>query len=424
MLGAADDPESLLAQQLTYWRSALAELPEELTVPADRARPASPSYHGEVLATRIGPELHGRLSEFARGSEATLFMVVQAALAALLSRLTGSTDVPLGTPVAGRTDRELEDLVGFFVNTLVLRTDLSGAPSFRELVARVRESDLEAFAHQDLPFERLVEDLNPTRSLARHPLFQVMLVLQNSPETAADFPGLTVETEVIDLDVAKFDLIVELAEGAAGDGISLLMKYATDLLDRESVVALTDRLLRLIEAALTEPDLPVGKLDLLSAAERRTLALDWAGAPSRVSPERTVHELFAEQAALAPDATALIFGDERVSYRELDERSTRLAHHLVAEGLRRGDVAGIYLERSVELVTAVLAVLKAGGTYTMLDPEFPVERINSLLTNTRLVVTRAALAGRLAADEILIEPAALQSATPCRRSPGRWTRPA
>ncbi|MFJ9517237.1 amino acid adenylation domain-containing protein [Kitasatospora sp. NPDC101801] len=412
LLGSADDPESLLSQQLAFWRSALAELPEELTVPADRARPGSPSYHGEVLATRIGPELQARINEFARSGEATLFMVVQAALAALLSRLTGSTDVPLGTPVAGRTDRELEDLVGFFVNTLVLRTDLSGAPSFRELVARVRESDLEAYAHQDLPFERLVEELNPTRSLARHPLFQVMLVLQNSPGSAADFPGLTVETEVVDLDVAKFDLIVELAEGPAGEGISLLMKYATDLLDRDSVVTLTDRLLRLIEAALTEPDLPVGQLDLLSAAERRTLALDWAGAPARVPVERTVHELFAEQAALAPDATALVFGDERVSYRELDERSTQLAHHLIAEGLQRGDVAGIHLERSVHLVTAVLAVLKAGGTYTMLDPEFPVERINSLLPTTRLVVTRAALAGRLAADEILIEPAALHPITP------------
>ncbi|WP_457027864.1 amino acid adenylation domain-containing protein [Kitasatospora sp. P5_F3] len=412
LLGSADDPESLLAQQLTYWRSALAELPEELTVPADRARPASPSYHGDVLATRIGPELHGRLAEFARGSEATLFMVVQAALSALLSRLTGSTDVPLGTPVAGRTDRELEDLVGFFVNTLVLRTDLSGAPSFRELVARVRASDLEAFAHQDLPFERLVEELNPTRSLARHPLFQVMLVLQNSPEAAADFPGLTVDTEVIDLDVAKFDLIVELAEGSAGEGISLLMKYATDLLDRESVVALTDRLLRLLDAALAAPDLPVGQLDLLSAAERQTLESDWAGAPSRVSAERTVHELFAEQASRTPDATALVFGDERVSYRELNERSTQLAHHLVAAGLQRGDVAGIYLERSSQLVTTVLAVLKAGGAYTMLDPEFPVERINSLVASTRLVVTRAALAGRLAADEILIEPAGLFPATP------------
>ncbi|MER5866501.1 amino acid adenylation domain-containing protein [Kitasatospora sp. NPDC002040] len=411
LLGAADDPDSLTARQLAFWRETLAGLPEELTVPTDRVRPASPSYRGEVLATRIGAELSARLAEFARGSEATLFMVVQAALAALLSRLTGSTDVPLGTPVAGRTDQDLEELVGFFVNTLVLRTDLSGAPSFRELVARVRAADLDAFAHQDLPFERLVEELNPARSLARHPLFQVMLVLQNSPELPADFPGLTAETEVIDLDVAKFDLIVELAEGPAGEGIGVLMKYATDLLDRESVAALTERLFRLIEAALAEPDLPVGRLDLLSAAERRTLALEWAGAPARVPTERTVHELFAEQADRAPDATALVFGDQRVSYRELNERSTQLAHHLVAEGLRRGDVAGIYLERSVQLVVAVLAVLKAGGTYTVLDPEFPVERLNSLLTHTRRVVTRAALAGRLTADEILIEPAAQHPAT-------------
>ncbi|BFV55961.1 hypothetical protein KCMC57_up10650 [Kitasatospora sp. CMC57] len=405
LLGSADDQDSLLSRQLDHWRSALAELPEELTVPGDRARPATPSYRGEVLATRIGPELSARLTEFARGSEATLFMVVQAALATLLSRLTGSTDVPMGTPVAGRTDQELEDLVGFFVNTLVLRTDLSGDPTFRELVGRVRAADLDAFANQDLPFERIVEELNPTRVLGRHPLFQVMLVLQNSPSLPADFPGLTAEAEVVELDVAKFDLIVELAEGPAGEGIGVLMKYATDLLDRDSVIALTDRLLRLLEAALAAPDLPVGRLDLLSAAERRTLTLDWAGAPSRISAERTVHGLFAEQAGRTPDSTALVLGEERLTYRELEESSNRLAHHLVAAGLRRGDVAGIHLERGIELVTGILAVLKAGAAYTMLDPEFPAERLNALLARTgaRLVVTRSALAGRLAADEVLTD---------------------
>ncbi|MGW2395272.1 amino acid adenylation domain-containing protein [Kitasatospora sp. NPDC001664] len=401
LLGGAEDPESLLATQLAHWRRALADLPEELTLPADRPRPASPSFHGQVLTTRIDGQLRDRIQEFARSNDATLFMVVQAALAALLSRLTGATDVPLGTPVAGRTDSALEDLVGFFVNTLVLRTDLSRDPGFRELVARVRDADLDAYAHQDLPFERLVEELNPARSLARHPLFQVMLVLQNSPDARPDFAGLAAEAEVIDLDVAKFDLIVELAEDA--EGIGVLLKYATDLLDRATVETFGERLLRLVEAALTGPELPVGQLDLLSAEERGILAGRWSGGPSTVDPEHTVHGVFAEQAAARPTATALVFGEHTVSYRELDELSNRLAHHLRASGVRPGEVLGIHLERSPELVTAVLAVLKAGAAYTVLDPEFPVERLNTLAASTDRILTRAALADRIDAPQLLVE---------------------
>ncbi|MFJ8042103.1 amino acid adenylation domain-containing protein [Kitasatospora sp. NPDC096147] len=409
LLGEADDPESLLSRQLAHWREALADLPEELTVPADRPRPASPSHHGQVLTTRIDGALRDRLKDFARRHDATLFMVVQAALATLLSRLTGATDVPLGTPVAGRTDSELEELVGFFVNTLVLRTDLSGEPGFRELLARVRDADLDAYAHQDLPFERLVEELNPARSLARHPLFQVMLVLQNSPDARPDFAGLTAEAEVIDLDVAKFDLIVELAEDA--EGIGVLLKYATDLLDRATVETLGERLLRLVEAALSDPELPVGQLDLLSAEERVTLTTGWSGGPSTVDPERTVHGVFADRAAERPDATALVFGGRTVSYRELDEESNRLAHHLLAGGVRRGEVVGIHLERTPDLVTAVLAVLKAGAAYTVLDPEFPVERLNALAGSTNRILTRAALADRIDAPQLLVEGAAGQPAT-------------
>ncbi|WP_235502933.1 condensation domain-containing protein, partial [Kitasatospora sp. Root187] len=401
LLGSADDPDSLLSQQLAFWRQALADLPEEIALPADRSRPALPTNQGQVTTARLGEGLHRRLLAFARENNATLFMVMQAALAGLLTRLGAGTDIPLGTPTAGRTDDALEELVGFFVNTLVLRTDLSGDPSFRQLVARVKEADLDAYAHQDVPFERLVEELNPVRTLSRHPLFQVMLVVQNNAEAKLRLPGLDTEIAPVTTDTAKFDLTLGFTETFGPDrepaGIRAMAEYATDLFDRSSVEVILDRLVRLLEGQLTEPDVPVGRLEILSGDERQALLVDWNDTAMEFPADRCVHELFEQQAARQPDATALVFGEDRVSYRELNERSTQLAHHLIAGGFRRGDVAGIYLERSVQLVTAVLAVLKAGGTYTMLDPDFPVERISTVLTHTdaRLLLTVEELSGRL-----------------------------
>ncbi|MFK0101863.1 amino acid adenylation domain-containing protein [Streptomyces sp. NPDC091040] len=400
LLGSADQPESLLSRQLDFWREALAGLPEELELPLDRPRPAAPSYHGEVLTHRIEPELHDRLAEFARNHDATLFMVVQAALAGLLSRLGAGTDIPLGTPVAGRTDEALDDLVGFFVNTLVLRTDVSGDPGFRELLGRVRDFDLDAYAHQDLPFERLVEELNPDRSLSRHPLFQVLLLLQNNAASRPDFPGLHAEVEVIDLDVAKFDLIVELAErhsaDGAPDGIGVTMKYATDVLDRETVAALTERLFAFMAAALDRPEVPLGRLEVLSADERRALLGSWNGRSEEYPADSALHELFERQARRTPASTALVFGERRVDYAELEERANRLGHHLVRSGVRRGDVVGVHLERGIDMVVALLAVLKAGGAYTVLDPDFPAERVARLVdrVGARLVLSRATADGR------------------------------
>ncbi|MEV5974551.1 condensation domain-containing protein, partial [Streptomyces sp. NPDC051921] len=411
LLGAADDPESTVRRQLDHWRTALDGLPDELPLVFDRPRPASPSYRGGVLRASLDADLHRRITAFGRESRATVFMVVQAALSGLLARLGAGTDVPLGTPVAGRTDEALDDLVGFFVNTLVLRSDVSGDPTFRELVARVRVTDLQAYAHADVPFERLVEELNPPRSLARHPLFQIMLLLQSHEPPALQLPGLTsTATEVVELDVAKFDLTVELAEtfGPGGEpaGISVLLKYATDLFDRPTVERLMERLTRVLTQALAAPDLPVGSWDVLSAEERTTLLAQWAGGEARFPAESCVHEVFARQAAATPDAPALVSGGARIPYGELEARSNRLARHLLAAGVTRGDVVGVYLPRSVDLVVAVLGVLKAGGAYTVLDPEFPVERVSSVLGQTggRLVVTESALAGRLAGfDELVLD---------------------
>ncbi|MFJ9577474.1 amino acid adenylation domain-containing protein [Streptomyces sp. NPDC101191] len=427
LLGAADDPESTVRRQLDHWRTALDGLPDELPLVFDRPRPSSASYRGGVLRASFDAELHRRITAFGRESRATVFMVVQAALSGLLTRLGAGTDIPLGTPVAGRTDEALDDLVGFFVNTLVLRSDVSGDPTFRELVARVRTADLEAYAHADVPFERLVEELNPPRSLARHPLFQIMLLLQSHEPPALQLPGITsAATEVVELDVAKFDLTVELAETFGPDGepagVSVLLKYAADLFDRPTVERLMERLTRVLTQALAAPDLPVGGWDVLSAGERTTLLAEWAGGEERFPDGSCVHEVFARQAAATPDAVALVFDRARIPYGELEARSNRLARHLLASGVTRGDVVGVYLPRSVDLVVAVLGVLKAGGAYTMLDPEFPVERVSAVLGQTggRLVITESALSGRLTGyDELVLDRdadtiAALDSSAPER----------
>ncbi|MFE7581236.1 amino acid adenylation domain-containing protein [Streptomyces gardneri] len=405
LLGDPADADSLLARQTAHWRQALAGLGDELVLPTDRPRPLQPSHEGGVVPVDLPAELHGRLLDLARRSDSTLFMVVQAGLAALLTRLGAGTDVPLGTPVAGRSDEALDDLVGFFANTLVLRTDTSGDPTFRELVARVRETDLAAYAHQDVPFERLVEELNPVRSAARHPLFQVMLVLQNNAVATPLLSGLDlVGQEVLSLDVAKFDLTFDVTEAyddtGRPTGIRGSAQYAVDLFDRGSVEALVARLVRLLEAAVAEPDVRIGDLDVLAVDERRTLLGEWTATAGTDPYMVCVHELFEERAAVSPGSTALAFGDVGVSYGELERDANRLARYLVGRGVRRGDTVGVLLEREPQLIVAVLAVLKAGAAYTLLDPGFPVERLRDVVgrAGLSLVVTAGVLGDGLGSE--------------------------
>ncbi|MCA1682211.1 MAG: condensation domain-containing protein, partial [Actinobacteria bacterium] len=269
LLGDEADPDSVISAQLAYWTAALAGLPEQLELPTDRVRPAVVTQGGNTVVFRVGPELHRGLVELAGGQRVSLFMVIQAGLAVLLTRLGAGTDIPIGAPIAGRTDDALDELVGFFVNTLVLRTDTSGDPSFAELLARVRETDLAAYAHQDLPFERLVEVLNPARSLSRHPLFQVMLAVQNTPHTdlSLELPGLVTHLEPVDLGVAKFDLSVSLEERRGRDGtpqgIDGVVDYRTDLFDRATVESMLARWVRLWEAVVADPDQPIGRIEIL-----------------------------------------------------------------------------------------------------------------------------------------------------------------
>ncbi|MEV4561064.1 amino acid adenylation domain-containing protein, partial [Kitasatospora sp. NPDC049285] len=401
VLGAEDDPESVASRQLAYWREALAGLPEVLELPADRQRPAVASYEGDRLPWHLDGETHEAVTALAREAGASVFMVLQAALATLFTRLGAGTDIPLGTAVAGRTDEALDELVGFFVNTLVLRTDTSGNPSFRELVKRVREHDLSAYAHQDVPFERLVEVLNPERSLARHPLFQTMLLLQNAAEPDLDLPGITPSLEGISGALAKFDLTFDLhetfdAEGRPA-GIAGEIEYAQDLFDPESVTALCARFATVLARLAADPDRTVDDVDLLDAAERALVVESWGRGAAAAQSSVGVVGLLEAQAARSPETVAVVCGWEQVTYRELAERADRLARVLVASGVGADGLVAVALSRSVDLVVALWAVLKAGAGYVPVDPALPADRISYILDDARpaCVVTTAALSGEL-----------------------------
>ena len=400
VLGAEEDNESAIARQLAFWTDALKDLPDQIELPSDRVRPAVASHRGERVSFTLPAELHESLVSLARDSGASLFMVLQAGLAALLTRLGGGHDIPIGSPIAGRTDSALDELVGFFVNTLVLRTDTSGNPSLRELIARVRATNLAAYGHQELPFERLVEVINPARSLARHPLFQVMLVLQNTAKLGLELAGLSTSFEPVASASAKFDLSLSLAEQRGADGspagIAGSLEYATDLFDRPSVEAMASRFVRLLEAATADPEQTIGALDILSSNERHTILYDWNDTAHAV-PCATLPELFAAQVAKTPDATAVAFADERLTYRELDARSSQLAHHLRAIGIGPEVVVGLCVERSPEMIVALLGILKAGGAYLPLDPDYPPERLAFMLDDARapVLLTHSTLLDRL-----------------------------
>ncbi|MFJ9545779.1 non-ribosomal peptide synthetase [Streptomyces erythrochromogenes] len=386
LLGDENDPGSVLSRQLDHWRGVLAGLPEELELPTDRPRPPAPTGAADAVPFGYGPDLHAALAGLARQHRATLFSVLQAGLAALFTRLGAGTDIPLGTGVAGRSDEALNDLVGFFVNTLVLRTDTSGDPSFTELLRRARESQLDAFAHQDVPFERLVEEVNPARSLGRHPLFQTLLVLQNHEEgELGGLPGLQTQPEELGLRVAKFDLNIGITERHTPDGapagLTGSVEYAADLYDRATVATLFERLGLLLAAAAADPEAPIGTLDILTPEERVRLRDEW-NATDAPLPAGSLPELFEAQAARTPDAVALAHDGGTVSYAELDTRANRLAHHLTACGVRPESPVALLMERSVDLVVATLAVLKAGGCYVPMHASLPPERMAALLADT------------------------------------------
>ncbi|HEX7239342.1 MAG TPA: amino acid adenylation domain-containing protein, partial [Longimicrobiaceae bacterium] len=412
-----------LDRQLAFWRERLAGAPAELELPTDRPRPAVQSHRGGAHPFTVPADVTRGLKALARAEGATLFMTLLAAWQTLLARYAGQDDVVVGTPVAGRTQPETEGLIGFFVNTLALRTDLSGAPSLRALLGRVREATLEAYAHQDLPFERLVDALGVARELGRDPVFQVVLVLQNAPGGAVELPGLELRLEGAETGTAKFDLT--LAMGESGDGLEAALEYATELFDAATVERMAARFGVLLAAAAADPDRSVADLPLLDGAERAQLEA-WSTVEASPAPRRCVHELFAGQARRTPDRVALVYQDERLTYAGLDRRADRLAHRLIRLGVGPDVRAGIFAERSPEMVVGMLAVLKAGGAYVPVDPAYPAERVAYMLRDAgvRVVLTQERLLDRLPdhpAETVLLD--APDGDTPAEGPPATGVTP-
>ncbi|MFE5719615.1 amino acid adenylation domain-containing protein [Streptomyces erythrochromogenes] len=396
VLGDVEDAGSLTARQSAFWKQALEGAPDELRLPADRPRPAESSNRGGVVRFGIDSDLGQQVKTLAADLGVTPFMVYQAAVATLLTRLGAGDDIPLGTPVAGRSEEQLDGLVGFFVNTLVLRTDTSGDPSFKALLGRVRDTAVSAFEHQDLPFERLVEILNPPRSTARHPLFQVMVVHQAGTASQLPVPGLRTRPEVVATTTSTFDLSLTFIEGFdPGEGAGAVggfAEYSADLFDPGTVEQLTRRLVALLAAAVARPELPLSRHDLLTAAEHEVLL----ALPDPTPAAPPLHEAFARQARETPDAVALVLGDrsgarERLTYAELDARAGRIAALVRANGAVPERLVALALPRH-EMVPALLGVLRAGAAFLPLDPNYPVERLARTLDDARpvcLLTTRA-----------------------------------
>ncbi|WP_024800499.1 non-ribosomal peptide synthetase [Nocardia sp. BMG51109] len=385
VLGDEGDPDSIASAQLAYWRSALAELPDRLDLPADRPRPALASGRGGQYSFEVDAGTHAGLTDLGLSSGASLFMVVHAAFAVLLARLSATGDIAIGTPVAGRGDRELDALVGMFVNTLVLRTPVDPGEPFADLLARVREADLGAFSHAELPFERLVEVLDPVRSQAHHPLFQVALFFQNMDKPRLELPGLTAAPVEYDGAIAKFDLqltIVPHVEQNSPRGMSAQFTYATDLFDEATVAGFADRLTELLEAVATDPARPVGDIELLRPAERTRILREWNETGCAIEPESLL-DGYRRAVDRSPDAVAVAFEDITLTYAEFDARVNRLARLLISRGVGPEVLVALAIRRSADLVVAMYGVIAAGGAYVPLDPDHPAERIAHILDTAR-----------------------------------------
>ncbi|WP_030420322.1 amino acid adenylation domain-containing protein [Streptomyces sp. NRRL F-5065] len=403
-LGTPAEPTPLATAQLEHFKRALAGLPDQLGLPTDRPRPPVAGTAGDTVPFALGAQAHTALVRLARATGASVFMTVQAGLAALLTRHGCGTDIPLGTPVAGRDDDATAALVGFFTNTLVLRTDTSGDPTFRELLERVRSATLAAFEHDALPFDHLVEALNPPRSLARHPLFQTMLAWQSVPDTAFPLaPGTTARMSTMTTGTAKFDLTLNAGE-LTGGGIGGFLEFRTDLFDRSTAQALADRLTRLLTAAAEAPDTPLGLLPLLGEDERRRALVDGnrQPLPAPLPAPATLADRYEESARRHSARTAVSHEGDTLTYAELSKRAHRLARLLAGRGIGPGAVVALALPRSADLVTGLLAVSLAGAAYLPLDPDYPADRLAYMLDDARpaAVVTDTATAPRLPAHDL------------------------
>ncbi|WP_344646464.1 amino acid adenylation domain-containing protein, partial [Streptomyces durmitorensis] len=381
LLGQEEDPKSLATAQLEYWRTELAGVPQPLRLPLDRPRPPAASHRGDTVEFTLEPDVHARLQELASAQGATVPMVLQSALAVLLHLMGGGDDLTIGAPIAGRTDEQLADLVGFFVNTWVLRADLSDNPSFESLVRQVRDKAVSAYDHQDVPFERLVEALNPERSTACHPLFQVMFAWQGNGRENIELRGHQAQFTPVATPTAKFDLLFSMSEGS-GHEISGEIEYATDLFDPSTVEALAARLVRIVRQLAAEPGLRIGAVDVLEAGERERLLHEFNDTAAD-TPALTVPGLFERQASATPDAPAVVCGEVTLTYAELNARANRLARALVRHGAGPEQLVALALPRSADLIVGLLGIWKSGAGHLPVDPRYPSRRLGHVLADAR-----------------------------------------
>ncbi|MCB8765707.1 amino acid adenylation domain-containing protein [Planktothrix agardhii 1029] len=374
----------VLQTQLNYWRNQLADAPALLSLPTDHPRPAVQSFVGAYQEFSLSPALSQALTELSRKQGVTLFMTLLAAFDALLYRYTGSSDILVGTPIANRNRGEIEGLIGFFVNTLVLRTDLADNPSFSQLLTRVREVAMDAYAHQDLPFEMLVEALQPERDLSHTPLFQVAFVLQNTPKSEIEMTGLKVTDLPLENTTAKFDLTLAMVH--TDNALKGVWEYNTDLFDSGTIERLAGHFVNLLAGIVANPQAQISQLPLLTEVEQQQLLIEWNNTQVDYPQIKCIHQLFEEQAERTPDAIAVVFENQQLTYAELNGRANQLAHYLQSLGVVADQLVAICVERSLEMIVGLLAILKAGAAYLPIDSDYPQERISFMFQDTQVKI--------------------------------------
>ncbi|BAY25366.1 amino acid adenylation [Calothrix sp. NIES-2100] len=375
----------VLERQLAYWQKQLAGVSGVLELPTDKPRPPVQSFRGGIGRFQLDRDLTQRLKQLSQESDATLYMTLLAAFLVLISRYSGQSDIIVGSPIANRNNSQVEQIMGFFANTLALRGDISGNPSFADFLAQVRQTTLSAYAHQDLPFEMLVERLQPERDLSRNPLVQVMFALQDASLSFGDLPGLTIENISLPIDeMVKFDLEVNYCE--TSEGLEGVWYYSADLFDATTITRIAQNFQTLLQAIVTNPNSRVAQLPLLTTAERHQLLVEWNNTQIDYSSDKCIHQLFEEQVRRTPDAVAVVFGNQQLTYQQLNTRANSLAQYLKSLGVKADVLVGLCVERSLEMIVGFLGILKAGGAYVPLDPDYPQERLSFMLEDAQLSV--------------------------------------
>ena len=374
----------VLSKQVNYWKGQLKDAPQLLELPTDYPRPPVQTFQGRREYFQLNAELTQKLTIVSQQSKTTLFMTLLAAFATLLYRYSAQSDIVIGSPIANRNRSQIEPLIGFFANSLALRINLQGNPSFNELLSQVRQIALDAYDHQDLPFEKLIEELQPERSLSYSPLFQVMFVLQNAPSSSLELPDLTLTSLDVDTETAKFDLLLSINE--TEQGLKGVWEYNTDLFDGETITRMGSHFKLLLEGIVTNPGQRISQFPILTEAERHQLLVEWNNTQTDYPKDKCIHHLFEEQVKKTPDTVAVWFDEQKLTYRELNNRANQLAHYLQTLGVKPEDLVGICIERSLDMIVGLLAILKAGGAYVPIDPTYPPERITYMLEDAQVGV--------------------------------------